>query len=369
MAAKKYMRERHIATIAVQQASLLSKAVMRSIRHISKKDSTPVTVADLAIQALLISTLSNAFPTDQFLGEESAEALRQDDELRNLVWEMVSSANGFQSAGNTDAVLVKPSSAEEMMELIDRGGLGVGGPEGRVWIMDPIDGTATFIKGGQYAVALALVEDGNEVLGVVGCPNILKDTTQIESMLADDDGHGFLLSAVCGDGGVQLQPLASGDLPAGQFIPSRQWKAEHEQSSIQLTDLNLVDSTLGQDYHLTRCKKLADELGCARFPGTDVWSTQLRLITIALGTRNNTQIRMPPAKLPGGAEDPENDVWDYAGAHLILKESGAAVSDLDGKDIDFGAGRKLANNWGLVAASHTGLHRQVRGKVQQFLCV
>ena len=41
-----------------------------------------------------------------------------------------------------------------------------------VWIVDPIDGTKGFLRLDQYAVALALIEDGEVVLGVLGCPNL-----------------------------------------------------------------------------------------------------------------------------------------------------------------------------------------------------
>ena len=44
-----------------------------------------------------------------------------------------------------------------------------------VWALDPIDGTKGFLRGGQYAVCLALLEDGKPVLGVMGTPNLPLD--------------------------------------------------------------------------------------------------------------------------------------------------------------------------------------------------
>ena len=41
-----------------------------------------------------------------------------------------------------------------------------------MWALDPIDGTKGFLRGGQYAVCLALLEDGKPVLGVMGTPNL-----------------------------------------------------------------------------------------------------------------------------------------------------------------------------------------------------
>jgi 3'(2'), 5'-bisphosphate nucleotidase len=40
------------------------------------------------------------------------------------------------------------------------------------WTLDPIDGTSGFLRGGQYAVCLALIVDGAVKVGVLGCPNL-----------------------------------------------------------------------------------------------------------------------------------------------------------------------------------------------------
>lgn len=59
------------------------------------------------------------------------------------------------------------------------------------------DGTKGFLRGGQYAVCLALIEDGHPVLGVVGCPNLPVDPSQ------PDGAKGVIFSAVKGSGAVQ----------------------------------------------------------------------------------------------------------------------------------------------------------------------
>jgi len=44
----------------------------------------------------------------------------------------------------------------------------VGDPNGRVWVIDPIDGTNNFIAGlGAFGVCIGLLEKGSPVLGVV----------------------------------------------------------------------------------------------------------------------------------------------------------------------------------------------------------
>lgn len=46
-----------------------------------------------------------------------------------------------------------------MLQAIDKG-ISSGGGDGRHWVLDPVDGTFGFVKGDQYAIALALVERG-----------------------------------------------------------------------------------------------------------------------------------------------------------------------------------------------------------------
>ena len=57
----------------------------------------------------------------------------------------------------------------EILDNIDHGN---GEPADLFWTLDPIDGTKGFLRGDQYAVALALIKEGKPVLGVLGCPNL-----------------------------------------------------------------------------------------------------------------------------------------------------------------------------------------------------
>lgn len=82
------------------------------------------------------------------------------------------------------------------MDAIDRGNY-AGGAKGRHWALDPIDGTKGFLRGGQYAVCLALIVDGIVQLGVVGCPNLPIHHTE------PNGERGSLFIAVRGQGAFQ----------------------------------------------------------------------------------------------------------------------------------------------------------------------
>jgi len=65
------------------------------------------------------------------------------------------------------------------------------------WTLDPIDGTLGFLRGGQYAVCLALIIDGKVKVGVLGCPNLSTTFNDPES------ARGVLIYGVSGDKAYQ----------------------------------------------------------------------------------------------------------------------------------------------------------------------
>ena len=62
------------------------------------------------------------------------------------------------------------SIEEQVCRWIDHGG-GSQYSE-RFWTLDPIDGTKGFLRGEQYAVALALIVDGRVAVAALACPNL-----------------------------------------------------------------------------------------------------------------------------------------------------------------------------------------------------
>lgn len=51
---------------------------------------------------------------------------------------------------------------------------------------------------------------------------------------------------------------------------------------------------------------------------------------------------------------------------MIFEETGGKITDLDGKNIDFGVGRALSENWGLIAADER-IHARVLAIAKEFL--
>ncbi len=349
-----FAKERQIAEEAVLRAAILTKKIQSSVRELPKADATPVTVADFAAQALIISALRAAFPDDGFLGEEDASALRKDAELRDRVYELVCSAS---AGGAASPQLATPSSAEDMMDLIDLGGSGCGGPTGRFWVMDPIDGTATFLLGQQYAISLALIDGGREAVGVLACPNLrVTDEGRVREESVDTEGLGVMLTAVKGQGATARyfpSSSAEGGLTHAQPLPRFPGSGNQAPGSI-----HFVDSQKSKSARHDVIRTLTQQLG-AGYPGTDIWSSHIRYAALILGG-GDVWLRVPTRP------DAVFYIWDNAGAQLVFTELGGRITDLDGKEMDFGAGRDLSCNRGMVAARE-GIYDLVFTAVNQIV--
>jgi len=67
-------------------------------------------------------------------------------------------------------------------------------------------------------------------------------------------------------------------------------------------------------------------------------------------------LRVPPTNEP----DYKEKIWDQAAGMLVIEEAGGRVTDLDGKPLEYSAGRKLENNRG-VLCSNGVLHERALG--------
>jgi 3'(2'), 5'-bisphosphate nucleotidase len=351
-----YGKELEIACLAVQRAALLTKNIIAAVDKgvIDKSDNTPVTIADFAAQALIISAIHHVFPSDTFVGEESASTLREDPQLRERVWELVSSTRLDDE--DEGVFLAVPPTQEAMLDIIDLGGRGDGGSSGRVWVLDPVDGTAAFMRGQQYAVCLALIEDGQQKLGVLGCPNLKLDsktstTGPVHEDLVDKDGYGLMLSAIAGQGAF-LRPLGR----RAQLAPAQRIPARLRDATIDLSDIRFADCQAANSTDYDKHGIVASKLGAPWPPTTNLWSTQMRYVALAVG--GCTAIIKIPRK-----KSYRSCLWDHAGGMLIAHEVGCTITDLHGNPVDCGLGRTLSGAYGLVVAPEK-VHSQVLAVVQ-----
>ncbi len=321
----RFALERQVAIEAVRRAAKLAAAV-RAERvdpgTLEKADRSPVTIADFGSQALLCQRLREAFPGDAIVGEEDADALR-------------APAGAATLAAVTDQVrrLLPGASPSDVCDWIDAGS-GAVGP--RFWTLDPIDGTKGFLRNDQYAVALALVVDGRVEVAALACPAL---------PLAADDPRapvGTLFVAVRGQGAT-MAPLAGTD--AGDGAPIR---VARDASGPALRFAESVEAAHSDQ---ARHGVVAHALGIGAPPLR--MDSQAKYGALARGDAA-LYLRLPSPRTP----DYREKIWDHAAGSLIVEEAGGRVTDADGRPLEFGGGRAMSRNRGVIVSNGL-LHERV----------
>jgi 3'(2'), 5'-bisphosphate nucleotidase len=348
-----YAKELEVAQLAVQRAAILTKNVFheKAKGTLSKDDKSPVTIGDFGAQALIIAAIKKNFPEDQIVGEEEASSLRDDVKLRDQIWALVEGTK-LSDAG-AEKILGGPiESVDAMLDAIDAGN-SAGGAKGRIWALDPIDGTKGFLRGGQYAVCLALMVDGDVKVGVLGCPNLpIDDAAPLDVDVGVDQsdavGKGVLFSAVSGQGATS-RPLGSAGLGKSQPIHMKEVK--------DITQATFCESVeAGHSSHGDQ-HAIATKLGISK-PSVRM-DSQAKYGSVARGA-GDIYLRLPVSATY------QEKIWDHAAGDLIVREAGGQVTDSLGKRLDFSIGRTLSANKGVVAAP-AAIHASVLEVVKEVL--
>lgn len=347
-----YAKELEVAQLAVQRATILTKRVFheKAKGTVDKNDKSPVTIGDFGAQALIIAALRHNFPEDEIVAEEEAAQLKEDGALKQTIWELVKDAK-LADHESEEALGGPVKDEDDMLELIDRGA-SKGGASGRIWTIDPIDGTKGFLRGGQYAVCLGLMVDGDVKVGVLGCPNLpIDDSARLTSSMADNQtdssDHGVLFSAILGQGATS-RPINGGS-SASKSISMR--PLDDLSKATFCESVEAGHSSHGDQF------EIAKKLGITE-PSVRM-DSQAKYGSIARGA-GDIYLRLPVKATY------QEKIWDHAAGDLIVREAGGQVTDIHGKRLDFSVGRTLANNKGVVAAP-AAVHAKVLSAVQEVL--
>jgi 3'(2'), 5'-bisphosphate nucleotidase len=315
--------ERSAAIAAVGAAARLCGAAQGRLAAgdtLTKGDDSPVTVADFAAQAVVCATLTERLGTVNLVGEESSTDLADRAGLLDGVAGLVAAHRG-------DTV-----DAATVLDWISVGH--ADGSSDRYWTLDPIDGTKGFLRGDQYAIALALIEHGDVVLGVLGCPNLPNP----------DGSRGAIFVAVEGacdvfhDGSARSIPVrvaAPANLAEARFCESVESGHSSHDDAARIAELLGITAP---PYRIdSQCKYGAVARGDA--------SIYLRLPTRA---------------------DYREKIWDHAAGKFVVEQAGGRVTDVDGEPLDFSHGRRLERNSGIVA-SDGRFHDEIVAAVRRVL--
>lgn len=238
---------------AVREAGALAATLFRqSVRGWSKYDGSPVSEADMKVDALLAGRLCSARPGYGWLSEETAD----------------------------DGSRVSRSCC---------------------WIVDPIDGTRSFLKHeDNWCVAAALAIAGRPVIAAVYRPMRAEFFSAVE-------GGGALLN------GQPINASHHGGIDGARIMGSR-------QAMNALTGCGAIDAPAGDT------------------------PLQLRLALVASGG------------LDGAVSAGNKNDWDLAAGDLLVHEAGGTISDLAGRRLFYN--QPCAWQKGMAAAA-PAVHRGI----------
>ncbi len=262
--------------LALETVTAAGRVVMETfgtdpeVHH--KSPDQPVTEADLAADALLKERLLGARPEDGWLSEESAD---------------------------------RPERLERR----------------RVWIVDPIDGTRSFIAGyREFGISVALAEAGEAVVGVIFNP-----------------ARDHMVWATAGGGAFGLE----------------RWTELGDDVDRALAAATPLDAGAGSGDTLlaSRSERKAGEFEAFEADWTirELGSTAWKMAACAMG-RGAFISRGPKSE------------WDVAAGALIVPEAGGVATDLRGRAFRFN--RPDPSVYGVavgVPAEHARLLERARG--------
>jgi 3'(2'), 5'-bisphosphate nucleotidase len=305
---------------AVRRAVALCRTVQQHHLVANQKPGEPVTIADYGSQALIVEAIRQYFPADAVLAEESGTQFL----------EVVDAAQRAEIVGLLGESLGHPVTEGDVVSWLD---YGKGVAARRTWVIDPIDGTKGFLALRHYAIAVGIVEDGQPVGGVMGCPGY------------PGYAGGALLWAWAGE--VWIEPVEGGEAVRVQ--------ASTTTDPAHIRILESVDKSHGA---FDRMAKVREYAGLLESPFDRIDSME-KYARIAAGD-GELYLRLPRT----GSGRP-HAAWDHAAGVALVLAGGGQATDVDGSPLDFSKGRNLPNQGMIV--SNGAIHPRVLAAVRQLL--
>ncbi|XP_041027796.1 putative PAP-specific phosphatase, mitochondrial [Juglans microcarpa x Juglans regia] len=351
----KYYRELEAAVDVVERACRLCVDVKSSLfssdgRSFEKNDQTPVTVADFGVQALVSLELGKQFPSIPLVAEEDLSFI-QSNNLEDSVVNAV-----------TDKASVEDKywTHDDVLKAIDRGGKGAfvfGAKPATYWVLDPIDGTRGFLKGSDalYVVGLALIVEGDVVLGVMGCPNwrygfSSESTTEVQKNREDLSASGIIMVAHIGCGTWTKRLPNMLDSWTRCFVDD--CCLVHKARFCIPESQTWESLPLSATFTATANADSIKDNQILLFPAC--CGSLCKYLMVASG---RTSVFVLRAKIQKTVK-----AWDHAVGMICVHEAGGKVTDWKGSQLDLAAdknGRRIIFPSGGVLVTNGNLHNEI----------
>lgn len=360
------------------------------ISGITKTDTSPVTIGDFAAQAIILHLLDTELGhehddgTNVFVAEESSKNLNQDLSIEILkVFEQVGLqgfiANEEELKKSIDLGQTYDASSGELLDSVQKkiqmqNASASPSAKTRVWCLDPIDGTRGFLRGkrdgGQYCIALALIEDGEPIVGILACPNLPADKNDENYAWGEDehDGEsqagtesgmgkkrGCIFVASKGGGCFQLPLYASSGDDRDTMGAERVNVSKNGEGQFPLEEARFcigVEKYGDPEGKVTAIAKKIhgrlDDDGEILF--TRRMDSQVKYGVVARGG-SEFITRLPKKEY-------HEWIWDHAAGRIVIEEAGGVQTDTEGALIDYGLGAKMDKDVDGILISAGGIFHE-----------
>lgn len=191
---------------------------------------------------------------------------------------------------------------------------------GRVWMVDPLDGTRSFVEGNDgFSVMVGLAIDGRPKVGIVHDPCM--DVTYVASQ-----GAGAF--RIHGTDEPEPIRVSHASVVDGMTISERVMKGEDRPTDRFVASLH-VGKTI------------------------TAGSTGLRIVYVADGSTDATV-----------CSNPRTMKWDFCAAQVILEEAGGCITGFDGVPLDYLVPDERFS--ALTLASNGILHEDLLARLRDF---
>ncbi|WJX46218.1 3'(2'),5'-bisphosphate nucleotidase [Trifolium repens] len=347
---EEFSKELDVAVRAVQIVCSLCNKVQNNL-ILNPNSNSSVTVAGWSVKAIISWILCENI---SILAEEDVVQILSKPNATELLETVVKIVNECLAEAPQFGFEAPKSALEtsEVLEMISHCN-SIEGISGRFW-------TLGFVSGDQYAVALSLIEDGEVMVGVLGCPNypMRKDwlsyqqnyhriVSKLIPPTSETWNEGCVIYAKKGSGKAWIQPVIHVNK---KFV----WPNQAKQVSVSCID-NLGLATFCQSVEKFNSSHsftdgLAHSIGLSNKP-LRVYS-MMKYAAIACG---DAEVFMKFART--GCKE---KVWDHAAGFIIIQEAGGTVTDVSGSSLDFSKGSYLQGiDRGIVACAGATLHEKI----------
>ena len=310
----------------LRDAARLCRIVQHEkLSSIQKDQREPVTIADYGVQALIGYMLSQHYPDDRVIAEESGKQFREllDDEQTGYILSLLTQILDMNVTTDMFAAWLEQGRDNDAE---------------RTWVIDPIDGTKGFLAMRHYAICLGVLTDGKPTGCYMVCPGYGDGVSGFDEggmIFYIEEGKPYRVSINGGDAksvsvSTQTDPASMGIVQSFEKEHAAKSRMARVRELVGLKEDNVSDLDSMEKYALVACGD-ADIL----------------------------------LRIPHLGSTRRHKIWDHAAGVALVMAAGGKATDLDGSPLIFSEGSDMPNKGMII--SNGAVHDELVAAVSTLL--